>query len=91
MPFLRHLRSTLCFATSTISMKTGQVGGTHLSLISEVFLAVRNDVINAYVNGGSIGRIRWDGSHQFCKFVNHAYLVLPARIAILATTTSSLR
>ena len=79
MPFLRHLDPH--FVSELNHLHEDETSWWHTLVTDpEVFLAVRNDAINAYVNGGSIGRIRWDGN-AIHLFVNHAYLVFPARIA----------
>src|SRR5688572_23847210 len=43
----------------------------------DVFIAIRNNWINAYCGGASLARIGWSGALQFR--VHRAYLVLPPR------------
>lgn len=78
MPFVRHLDPK--FVSALNQLHEDQKSWWHtLANDPGVFLAVRNNAINAYANGGSIGRILWNGKSPQL-FVNHAYLVFPARL-----------
>ncbi|MFN4259511.1 MAG: hypothetical protein ACK4RK_09430 [Gemmataceae bacterium] len=60
---------------------------------TDVFLAIRNNSINAYSYGMSIGKIRWNGSHIALE-VHEEYLSLPSRVRyldVLASGTSQAR
>jgi len=48
----------------------------------DVFLAIRNDSINAYAKGMSIGRIGWDGK-SVTLMVHEEYLSLPSEVQYL--------
>jgi hypothetical protein len=77
MPFVRHLDPAFVESLNEYHKDNGS-WWHELANDPEVFLAVRNNAVNAYVNGGSIGRICWDGKAIALR-VNHAYLVFPVR------------
>jgi len=79
MPFVRDLDPTFVASLNRLHEDTGS-WWHRLANDPEVFLAVRNNAINAYANGGSVGRIRWDGN-TIKLLVHHAYLVFPDRAA----------
>ena len=77
MPFVRYLDPG--FVESLNKLHRDEDSWWHkLANDGKVFLAVRHNAINAYVNGGSVGRVGWDGN-AIALWVNHAYLVFPAR------------
>jgi hypothetical protein len=76
MPFARHLDPGFIAALNQLHEDKSSWWHT-LTNDPDVFLAVRENAINAYVNGGSIGRIQWAGQKVHLQ-VNRAYLVFPA-------------
>jgi len=73
MPFDRYLAPE--FVEALNDLYTNRSSWWHqLANDGTVFLAVRRNAINAYVNGGSVGRVRWDG-RAIALWVNRAYLV----------------
>ena len=80
MPFDRHLNSDFVAALNELHDRHDRKDNWWYKLVNDprVFIAIRNNSLNAYVAGGSVGRIAWrNRSIRFA--VNHAYLVFPDR------------
>lgn len=73
MPFIRHLDDEFIEQLNKLHDDTNSWWHKIVNY-REVFVAIRNNSLNAYIKGGSIGRIEWQQGRIAFK-VHHSYLV----------------
>ncbi len=75
MPFIRSLSPEFIAALNDLYQQ--RTWWTHLADDRRVFIGIRNETLNVYVNGGSIGRLTFDNNSVHLH-VHGEYLSLPS-------------